>query len=55
MTVVAYSFCEVVELHQALESGSDDGATASQALHVTGEWRRRTEGVKQVRTIDCYI
>ena len=33
LKVKAYSFREVVELHQALECGGDDGATASQTLH----------------------
>ena len=44
--VKAYSFREVVELHQTLECGCDDGATAGQTLHtrqVDKQWREKEE------------
>ena len=44
--VKAYSLREVVELHQTLECGCDDGATAGQTLHmrqVDKQWREEEE------------
>ena len=42
----AYSFREVVEFHQTFECGGDDGATASQSLHMRQENKQAMEKMR---------